>query len=156
MSFQEELQKSIKEQNDKIIEILNESRPKEIQVTHVKKVPVKWDLSICDTKTVNYNLFDVDKPVITIEAPDKITRTVREISVTGDDFFKDRAKLLIYINDSKVFECKSFDSLRNLSSGVFLKFDDGFVIEPQKKVKIYAFTKDGDEITIETIVRFSE
>ena len=155
MSFQEELQKSIKEQNDKIIEILNESRPKEIQVTHVKKVPVKWDLSICDTKTVNYNFFDVDKPVIAIEAPDKITRTVREISLTGNSHFISKAKLLIYINDSKVFECQSFNSLKN-SSGVLLKFADGFVIEPQKKVKIYAFTKDGYSITIEAIVRFGE
>ena len=155
MSFQEELQKSIKEQNDKIIEILNESRPKEIQVTHVKKVPVKWDLSICDTKTVNYNFFDVDKPAITIEAPDKITRTVREISVTGDDSFKDKAKLLIYINDSKVFESQSFGSFKH-SSGVFLKFADGFIIEPQKKVKIYAFTDIGTGLVIEAIVRFGE
>ncbi len=155
MSFQEDIQKEMREQNQRVIEALNEIRPKDIQVTNVKKVPVKWDYTVCDKKTVTQNKLDINKPAIEIEAPDEVIRTIQSISITGDTALLENAKVLVFVDDARVFETKSYGSLQ-YSNGASIIFDNGFSISPQDKVKIYCFTDGDTEINISAIVRFGE
>ena len=155
MSFQEKLMQEIKEQNDKIIESLNDTRPKPVEVTFTKKIPVRWDYTVCDKKSSTKSKYEIEKPDLEIEAPDEFTRSIESISVTGDTVLLENAKMVITVDDAKIFETKSFGSLQ-YANGVSIIFDNGYSISQHQKVKFYAFTEDGDEVNFSAIVRFGE
>lgn len=145
----------ISKENQEIIKLLNENRPKEVQVVQVRKVPDSWGVSISDIKSGSFDKLNLDKPLIEIKHPDKIPRTIREISITGDITFLNDAKIFVYIDGLPAFQSKSY-GVSKYSAGVEIKFDNGFVLDPQKSVKIYAFTEIGSLIEVSAIVRFGE
>ncbi len=152
---QDELIAEMKRQNERIIELLNESRPKEVQACYIRRVPDKWGVSVSAIGSTDSSNLDLDDPTIEIEIPDKVSRTVREISITGNADFIDNAKVFVYIDNAPIFKSKNY-GIAKYSSGISLKFDNGFSIDPQKSVKIFAFTEDGDSIELSAYVRFGE
>ena len=158
-SIEEKHQKEILEQNERIIKLLNESRPKEVQTVYVKPAPEKFTFTKILTLLVTKTRCDIDKPDAVIESPSKIPRTIRELTVSYVEQ-KDRSRsgLCIYMDGTKIVDhMPSADTRAALSYNV--KFENGLVINPQQKITVHNWNikeRISSHSHVGILVRFGE
>jgi len=139
---------------NKILDKLDEVKPKDIQIVNVKQDPDSYSISeVAKVKTANQKWTSKDKPLLTFENSLEKESTVKEISIIPDNLFKTKGKLIITVDDVPVFRTRTFDSFEDVQQSV-IRINK--TILQNSKVKIFMISSDGAEIGLTAQVTFGE
>jgi len=139
---------------DKIIEKLNEMKPKDIQTVRVRRDPDDFSNSILEKQTsTNQKWQTKANPDFIFENVLKKDSIVREISLMPDTVFRTKGKLRITIDDVEVFISKTFDAFENIQDTV-VRINK--TISQDSNVKIFLLSSDGSAVGMTAQVTFGE
>ncbi len=139
---------------DKIVNKINEIKPKEIQIVNVKQSPNSYSITELDkVTTTNKKWTTKDNPNLEFENPLQKESVVKEISIIPDTNFKIKGKIRITIDDVDVFTSKSFTAFENVIDDT-VKINK--TINQDSKVKIFLISSDGTQVGVTIQVTFGE
>jgi len=139
---------------NKILDKLDEVKPKDIQIVNVKQDPDSYSISeVAKVKTANQKWTSKDNPILTFENSLEKESIIKEISIIPDNLFKTKGKLIITVDDVPVFRSRTFDSFEDVQQSV-IKINK--TILQNSKVKIFMISSDGAEIGLTAQVTFGE
>lgn len=138
----------------KLDEVKEQTKPKDIQIVHVKEDPDSYSVTVIDDVTTDIQKWtNKDKPQLQFDNELKKTSIVREISIIPDTNFKTLGKILVTIDDVPVFISKSFTAFEKISETVVTI---NKTIKQDSKVKFFLISSDGSVVGITAQVTFGE
>ncbi|MCJ8305659.1 MAG: hypothetical protein HRU07_01255 [Nitrosopumilus sp.] len=133
---------------------LDEVKPKDRQIVIVKQDPNSFFKSeLVKVKTDKKKWTTKDKPILQFENILEKESIVKEISIIPDKNFKTKGKLLITVDDSEIFQSKTFDAFEDVAE---LVIPINKTIQQNSKIRLFMISKDDAEIGLTAFVTFGE
>jgi len=139
---------------DKIINKLDEVKPKETQIVKIKNEPDGFSITILDdVNTTSQKWKNKDNADLEFENELSKESILKEISIVPDTSFKTKGKIMITVDDSVVFRNRKFTSFQNVLSSE-IKINK--TIQQDSKVKIFIISSDGSSVSVSVQVTFGD
>lgn len=124
------------------------------QIVRVTQDPDDYSNSELEkVKTTNKKWTNKDKPLLKFDNILEKETIVKEVSLTPDETFRTKGKIIITVDDSTVFKSKTFDAFENLQDTLIAIRK---TIQQDSKVKVFMISSDGSQVGMTVQVTFGE
>ena len=139
---------------DIITKKMDELKPKDIQTVQIRNKPDGFSITLLDdVSTTSQKWKNKDNADLQFENELSKESILKEISVIPNNSFKTKGKMMITVDDSLVFQTKSFTAF---GDGTESNIKINKTIQQDSKVKIFIISADGTSVSASIQVTFGE